>query len=174
MANRKMRRKTKERTVNDEYSQSTKSMLITLGVVLVVFGLFYLMTVVINNKNRKLNIKDPVLEEATIQYSEILGDDTFVMGQNEYYVLFYDFDSPEAAYYDYLFNQYANGEDQYIYKVDLGSGFNKKYVSEETNKKAKKAGDLKVKEATLIKIKKGKNVEYTEGSKDTIAKILVK
>ena len=54
-------------------------------------------------------------------------------------------------------------------------GFNKKFVSEDkTNKKAKKAGDLKVKDGTLIKIRKGKNVEYIEGTSQEIAKILVK
>ena len=49
-----------------------------------------------------------------------------------------------------------------------------KFIAEKTNKKAKKAGDLKVKDATLIKIRKGKNVEYTEGSSQVIAGKLMK
>ena len=172
MANRKQRRKLKE-NINDEYTQNMKTTIITILSVLIIFGLFYLLTVAINNKNRKLDTKEPETEEATIQYYEILGDNTFTMSPNEYYVLFYDFDSPEAIYLDYLFDQYSAEEGNYIYKVDLGNGFNKKFIAEDkTNKKAKNASQLKVKNATLIKIKKGKNVEYTEGTAQVIAEKL--
>ena len=172
MANRKQRRKLKE-NINDEYTQNMKTTIITILSVLIIFGLFYLLTVEINNKNRKLDTKEPETEEATIQYLEILGDNTFTMSPNEYYVLFYDFDSPEAIYLDYLFDQYSAEEGNYIYKVDLGNGFNKKFIAEDkTNKKAKNASQLKVKNATLIKIKKGKNVEYTEGTAQVIAEKL--
>jgi hypothetical protein len=171
--NRKQRRKTKQ-IVEDEYTQSTKSIIIALVVVLVVFALFYVLTVFINDSSRKLNTKEPEVVEPEIQYLEILGDNTFTMSPREYYVLFYDFDGPEAAYYDYLVDKYASVENQYIYKVDLGNGFNTKFIAEKTNKKAKKAGDLKVKDATLIKIRKGKNVEYIEGSSQVIAGKLIK
>ncbi len=170
MANRNQRRKTKEQV--DNYSESTRSILITLGVVLVVFLLFYLMTVLINNSKRGLNTKEPTKEPTNIQYYEILGDDTFTMNKDEYYVLFYDFDGPSAVYYDYLFNQYAGIEGNAIYKVNLNSGFNKKFLSEETNKYASNASELKVKEATLIKIENGKNVDYFEGTSQEIANIL--
>ena len=174
MANRKQRRKMKQKQV-DEYTQSTKSVIITLSVVLGVFLIFYLITVLVNNNDRKLNTKETEEVETEIGYVEILGDSTFTMTPDEYYVLFYDFEGPEAVYYDYLVNQYSAKENQYIYKVDLGNGFNKKFVAEDkTNKKAKKAGDLKVKDATLIKIEKGKNVDYVEGSSQEIAKILTK
>jgi len=173
MANRKQRRKMKQ-SKEDEYSQSTKSIIITLVVVLGVFLIFYLMTVLINNNDRRLNTKEPEEVETEIGYTEILGDDTFTMSPNEYYVLFYDFEGPEAVYYDYLFNQYLGVENQYIYKVDLNKGFNKKFVSDKTNKKAKKASDLKVKDATLIKIIDGKNVEYIDGSSQLIANALLK
>ena len=171
--NRKQRRKTKQ-IVEDEYTQSTKSIIITLVVVLVVFALFYVLTLFINDSSRKLNTKEPEAVEPEIQYLEILGDSTFKMSPNEYYVLFYDFEGPEAVYYDYLVDKYAAKENQYIYKVDLGNGFNTKFIAEKTNKKAKKAGDLKVKDATLIKIRKGKNVEYLEGSSQVIAEKLMK
>lgn len=174
MANRKQRRKMKQKQ-EDTYTQSTKNVVITLLVVLGVFLIFYLITILINDNNRRLNTKEPEKEEATIDYKEILGDNTFTMSPSEYYVLFYDFEGPEAVYYDYLFDQYSNGENQYIYKVDLGKKFNEKFIAEDkTNKKAKKAGNLKVKDATLIKIKKGKNVKYVEGSSQIIADALLK
>ena len=61
MANRKQRRMSKEikRDSNYEYEERTKNIIITLVVVLLVFGLFYLITVLINNSNRKLNTTDP-------------------------------------------------------------------------------------------------------------------
>lgn len=174
MANRKQRRKMKQKQ-EDNYTQSIKSVVITLLVVLGVFLLFYLITVLINNNERRLNTKEPEKQEVTIDYNEILGDNTFTMSPTEYYVMFYDFEGPEAVYYDYLFDQYSSGKDKFIYKVDLSKKFNKKFIAEDkTNKKAKKAGDLKVKDATLIKIKKGKNVKYVEGSSQIIADALLK
>lgn len=170
MANRKQRRKNKEKYYyDDEKTQGTKAVLITVGIVLVVFGLFCLITVLINNSKRKLDTKEPTKTAAAIQYQEILGDDTFVMSPDEYYVMFYDFDGPNAIYLDYLFTQYAGIEGNHIYKVDLGSGFNTKFLSDKTNKKAQKAVQLKVKEATLIKIVDGKNVNYIEGKSQLIA-----
>ena len=106
MANRKQRRKLKQ-AKDDDYTQSTKSVIITLCIVVIVFLLFYLLTVAINNKNRKLKPKEKETEEAKIEYYEILGDNTFTMTPDEYYVLFYDFEDPEAVYLDYLFNLYA-------------------------------------------------------------------
>ena len=173
MANRKQRRKTKEKLyyTNNESDNKTK-VVITLLIVLTVLSLFYLVTVLINNKNRALKTTEPEQEDVSIQYQEILGDNTFTMSPKEYYVLFYDFDGPSAAYYDYLYKTYAAKDGNYIYKVDLGSGFNKKFLSKDTNPKAQKAGQLKVEEATLIKIKNGKNVAYIEGPSQIIAEAL--
>lgn len=166
MANRRQRRYTKE--IQDDYTQSTKTIIITLLVVLIIVLLFYLMTVIINNKNRRLNTKEKEKKEAVIQYREILGDDTFTMNDKDYYVVFYDFESPDAVYIDYLVDQYAETGGS-IYTVDLSKKFNSKFLSEETNSKAKKAGELKVKHATLIEIKDGKNVKYVEGNEDIMA-----
>lgn len=175
MANRKQRRMSKEikRDSNYEYEEGTKNIIITLVVVLLVFGLFYLITVLINNSNRKLNTTDPKPEVSEIQYYEILGDDTFTMSPDEYYVLFYDFEGPSAVYYDYMFSKYASGSDQYIYKVDLSKGFNTKFVSESTNEYASEAGELKVKDGTLIRISYGRNVEYIDSSSTDIANVLL-
>ena len=163
MANRKQRRMSKEikRDSNYEYEERTKNIIITLVVVLLVFGLFYLITVLINNSNRKLNTTDPKPEVSEIQYYEILGDDTFTMSPDEYYVLFYDFEGPSAVYYDYMFSKYASGSDQYIYKVDL------------SNEYASEAGELKVKDGTLIRISYGRNVEYIDSSSTDIANVLL-
>ena len=165
MANRKQRRKTKT-VYDEEYTQSTKKVIITIGIVVVVFLGFYFMTVAINNKNRGLKTKNPNTVEPTIQYDEILADSTFTMKDKEYFVLFYDFDGPEAVYFETMFNEYASDKEHHIYKVDLSNALNQKYIAtDKSNKTAKNASQLKIKNenATLIKIKKGKIVEYTEG-----------
>lgn len=169
MANRAQRRKTKK-NLDDDFKQSTKSIIITVAVVLGVILLFFLFTKKITEK--KLNTVEKEKTEASIQYNEILGDNTFTMFPHEYYVLFYDFDGPEAIYLNYLYSSYASQENKYIYKVDLGNKFNEKFIGEETNSKASKASELKVKEATLIKIQEGKNVSYTEGNAQVIAEVL--
>ena len=169
MANRVQRRKLKQ-VKDEEYQESIKSTALIIALVLIIISLFYLLTVAINKKNRKLNTKEPEKEETKIQYYEILGDNTFTMSPNEYYVLFYDFEGPEAVYLDFLFNQYAGVENQYIYKVNLGSKINEKYnTTDKSNSKASKASELKIKGTTLIKIRKGKNIEYTEGKAQVIA-----
>ncbi len=175
MANRKQRRKNKEKyNFNyDENSGNVKKIVITLLVVVAVIAIFYLVTLLINNSKRKLNTTEKKTEEIKIQYQEILANDTFVMPPKEYYVLFYDFDGANAVYYDYLYTQYKGSKESTpIYKVDLGSGFNKKFVSDKTNSKAKDASQLKVKDATLILIKNGKNVSYTEGGIQNISNSL--
>jgi hypothetical protein len=174
MANRKQRRKSKDKTIyNIENEENTRKILITVGIVIFVLGLFYLITILVNNSKMGLNTKEPEKEVATIQYVEILAEDTFSMKPDEYYVLFYDFDGPSASLYDYIFGQYKSVKGQYIYKVDLGNGFNNNILSDKTNKSAQNASDLKVKDATLIKISNGENVKYIEGDFQLISKGLV-
>ena len=61
-------------------------------------------------------------------------------------------------------------EEDDIYKVNLGSKINEKYnTTDKSNSKASKASELKIKGTTLIKIRKGKNIEYTEGKAQVIA-----
>lgn len=173
MANRTQRRKSKDKSIyNLENEESIKKVIITIAIVLFVLGSFYLITVLVNNSKMGLNTKEKEQEAATIQYSEILAEDTFSMPVDEYYVLFYDFDGPSATYFNYIFEQYKSSKRNYIFKVDLGSGFNKNILSDKTNSSVQKASDLKVKESTIIKISNGKNVKYTEGYYQAISKEL--
>ena len=139
-----------------------------LGILVGIFLIFYLVFAYFNGEFSSKDTK----EQQEIQNVEIIAGTTFNRSDSEYYVLFYDFDGPEAVYLDYLFNTYASLENKYIYKVDLGNGFNKKFVSNETNSKASKASELKVKDATLMKVQEGKNVLYVEGSSQVIANAL--
>ncbi len=153
-------RRKKELRESVEIEQSTKKTILTLLLVVAIFIMFYYITDLILNKSRKLNYKEPENKEAVIQYKELLANQVFKQKDIEYFVIFYDFKGNHAEYY----NEIAKDTTKKIYTVDLSNPFNKYIVSEETNKFAQKAEDLKVKEATLIKIKNGKNVFYFEGS----------
>ncbi len=150
----------KELRQSVEVEQSVKKTILTLIIVILIFVLFYFITNIILEKSRKLNYKEPTKEEATIQYKDILASQVFKQKDSEYYVLFYDYSGSHAEYY----NEIVNDETKKIYTVDLGNFFNKNIISEETNNNVQKHEDLKVKEATLIKIKDGKNIFYYEGS----------
>ena len=80
---------------------------------------------------------------------------------NEYYVLFDDFSNLKSdSYVSYL----AGKSDIKVYKVDLSKPENKVFKSEESNKNAKRASELKINDVTLIRIKNGKIVNYIESS----------
>ena len=67
---------------------------------------------------------------------------------------------------DYIINEapIENKADIKVYKVDLSKPENKVFKSEESNKNAKRASELKINDVTLIRIKNGKIVNYIESS----------
>lgn len=146
-----------------EYDNPTKGIFSTIIVVTLVFFSFYFITNLIVKNMNKFNYIDSTVT-VTIQYDEILAGSTFNMNDEEYYVLFYDFDGEYATYY----NSLIGSSSEKIYKVNLGNGFNKPYVSENTNSKVNNISDLRVKDCTLIKIKNGKNILYFEGQYEEI------
>lgn len=94
---------------------------------------------------------------------------------DEYYVLVYDSTSPEAIKYSTIMSMYINAEEEdsknhiKIYYCDLDNDLNKSYYNvgndNESNPNAKKIEDFDFGDLTLIKIKKGKVVEYVEDYK---------
>ena len=142
-----------------EVDANIKNLVINFLIVLIVFGMFYYITILIAKRNEGLNTIEKETIPTTIQYKEIIAGETFNRPDKEYYVLFYDFEGPNAAYYNTLLEE----SNEKIYTVDLNKNFNSIYISENTNKNVQKASDLKVKEDTLIKIIDRKNVSYFEG-----------
>lgn len=142
-----------------EIENPVKKLVINLVAVLLVILIFFFITTLVTKKIDHLNIIDPGKIPAQIQYKEILAGETFNMSDEEYFVLFYDFNGPYALYYD----QISSSETLKIYTVDLGKIVNKKYISDTTNSNVQNIDDLKVKDATLIKISSKQNIMYTEG-----------
>lgn len=129
-----------------------------IAIVLVSLLVFYFLTVYILNKKEPYEI----INNASIQYTEILAGEVFDQDSHDYYVLFFDKEADNAEDYNTLVSDYKSKESHKdIYTVDLSEGLNKKYVStEEDNKDVTDVSNLKVKGATLIYIVDGKVEQY--------------
>ena len=91
--------------------------------------------------------------------NSILASSIFNQKEEEYYVYFYDFNEEKSELTSEIVNKLSGKK---LYKVDTSSAMNSKYVSETSNKKAKKLKDLKVVAPTLIKISGETIKEYYE------------
>lgn len=144
-----------------------RNFIITTVSVLVVLGLIYVGSALFITKELNwfgLNSEEDTTETDTSNEikNTILAKQIFKQKEEEYYVYFYDFDNAEDKL---QITNMVNDKltDEKVYKVDISDALNSNYVTEtESNKKAKKLEDLKVKNYTLIKISADKIVEYYE------------
>ena len=138
-----------------------KSAIITIIVVLVVIGLFYLFAVYITSKPQKIYVP-----EESISYEQITAGSTFNMGDNEYIVLFYSREN--NAEITEKISGYKVKNNINVYYVDLDDAINNSVKSTTSNKEATKASELKVTNPTIIRIKNGKINNYIEGQKNVV------
>ena len=103
--------------------------------------------------------KNDEKETETLITNTILASETFKQSEEEYYVYFYIYDDDDSEIASIVSSNLSSSK---VYKVDTKSALNNKYVSEESNKKAKTLEELKVKASTIIKISGDKIVEYYE------------
>ena len=179
MANRETRRKQKinneKKIITSFDNEGVPSIVkVTILVAVILIGFYFLTMYLTGNlklgsKNNNTTTDNTTnTTPATIQYDEILAGETFNMNYSEYYVLFYDFDDSTGAIYKAMVTNFKTAHSgSKIYTVDLSKSINDTYTGETSNPKANKIEDLKIKGATLIKIKDGSNVSYVEG-KDAI------
>ncbi len=128
------------------------------GILLFIFA-FYMLTLYITNKNTE---KVSTNKEVEISNEKILVGSILSMSNDEYLVLCYDFKN-ESDTYDNIYTT-AKSKGMKIYKVDLSSAFNKKYVTtEESNMYPQNESEFLINGATLIKVNNKQVVEYIEG-----------
>lgn len=162
--NKKINQTSKEVLNRNSGNTDLKKGITCVVVVLVIFGLMYLITLLIlKNASTDYIVKEN--EKTTIQHSEILAGTSFDKKDDEYLVLFYDMNEDEDKYtYANMISEYKAKEEHLpFYYVDLSNKMNKSIISEEVNKNAKSAEELKVNGETLIKFNKDGIVEYIEG-----------
>lgn len=166
MTRKEMRKQQKKnRVVNNTSSSDEISKIIKIiAAIVVCFAIVYFATSYITGR---MSGKEET-GEVEIQKEEILISETFEKADKEYMVVYYDYeDDVNADLYAMLIQNYNNKKkDIPIYKVDLGTNLSNNYVAqaeEKSNTKPTALSNLKIKGATVIRIKDKKVVKYVEG-----------
>lgn len=131
-------------------------------VILVVFGLFYVLTYYIQkNKKTESNNNDTKNTITTIQYDEILMGEILNQSENEYYVLLVKNEDYTKTYKEYI-SKYSNGNKFYYSLID--NGMNSRYLSDTSNLNVENIDELKVVGTSLVKVNSGKIIESYDGN----------
>lgn len=141
---------------------------IVLGVIVVFVLAFYFIS--------KAFIWDKSLFEVNyvageVNYDRAIVGTMFNRPEKEYYVMAYDESVSKAVYYSSLSTNYTTNKDGAlkVYHLDLQNVLNSSYYvgsDGESNRKATKPSEIKLKDLTLIKIQNGKIVKYLENITD--------
>ena len=142
-----------------------KSKVIAVICILLFFGVFYLLTLYITNKNTD-KPKDDTKEEVTISYDNIMLGRSLSMSDGEYLVICYDKSNEDISdTYSSLISSYKSKDEHLtIYTVDMSNGFNKKFATDgESNKAPENVESMAINGPTLMKIAENHVAEYIEG-----------
>lgn len=143
------------------YGNESRKIVICIIVVLVIFGLMYLLT----NLILKNSVTDYITknnDKTTLQYDEILSGQSFDKKDQEYLVLFFNIEK-DPIYQTFISNYQAKDEHLPIYYVNLKNKMNQKCISDEANENATSSEELKINGPTLIKFTENQIAEYIEG-----------
>lgn len=158
-----------EKKVETVSSNSELRQLITLVVVIIVILLLvYVVSSLLKGKDYS-SIFDNSLDVSEIQTDEILVGTMLKQNEEEYYVLVIDDEDPYKTTFENYYNNYIGLEyTTRIYKVDLGSIFNKDAKAEESSY----SGTLKFNKSVLVKVKDGNIEDVIEDSIEIGNKII--
>lgn len=171
----RVRKKAEIKRENQVESYSVKSMIKILVYVLLIFGLFYFITVMLVN-NKKENSNNPV---SVIDSSKIILSQLLNRSEDEYFVIATKASLYESSYIDTnyinLYNDYINNykqneESLMFYYVDLDSALNRNYISDNLNITDNLA-NLKINDEVLFKIKDGSIEKYYVGKDKILDKL---
>ena len=161
MKEKKMKKQklyTNTKSIDNDGLKTIKLLLI----VALFIGIVYLVTAIVNGEINFSKEKETDETEVTIQNEEIIAGQALNRTDTEYYVLMYNFTSDNASLLTAIKDKYVALNKLPIYIVDLDKAFNQKYIVEQTKtivEKPKTIAELKVKEATLFKVKSNKVTE---------------
>jgi hypothetical protein len=163
-AKKKEVRKVETVSSNDELGQ-----LLTLIVaIVVILFLVYIISSILKGKDYS-SIFDNSLETTEIQYDEVLVGTMLKQPEEEYYVLVIDDEDPYKSIFENYFSNYISLEyTTRMYKVDLGSIFNKDAKAEE----ASYSGKLRFNKSVLVKVVNGSIEEVIDDSSEIGNKII--
>lgn len=146
-------------TNNAEFEKYVfKILIIFIGVLLFLTAFYFITVGIVSGDKQEENA------ETAIQYEQILAGSSFGMRDQEYLVAYYDFSDEDLAELSSVIYNYSYMGIFKLYSVDMSEGFNKKYVSENSNISPENASELAIDGPTLIKIVDGSCVDYIEGT----------
>lgn len=156
-----------ENVISESYS--IKSLVKIICILFLIIGIFYTITYFVINRPKETQNAEThtVIDTEKITISQILKQK-----EEEYYVLatmesLYKNSGNYTANYIKLYNEYVLKYQQQegnlkIYRIDLDSAFNKKYISDETII-TDDISNMKLNDEVLIKVKNGKIDKYYLG-----------
>lgn len=152
--------KEEPKTITEE--NQIKSFFIILTIMLILFAVFYFLTVWIKYEKKRYV---PLDYKTEINYEKILLGNVFDYS-GEYYVLVVDGDYEE--YFEKIKSELGVTVDSVLkktcYTVSMNDHMNSKYIAEVSNLNVTDVKDLKVSTTTLLHIKNKKIVKTYEGS----------
>ena len=154
-------RKNTKKKYNDEAVEeelSLKKIAIVIGIIAVIFVVFYLLTALIlkNEKDKKKSTKDDYSNAALVTgKNEILMTDLYSKGTDKYYVIAI-MDDEEEMYSLYL------GNKSNAYYVNMDNALNKTIIADETVVD-NDPRNIRISDTTLFVIENGELFEYTVG-----------
>ncbi|MDD4036412.1 MAG: hypothetical protein PHS45_03725 [Bacilli bacterium] len=144
-----------------------------LIILIAIFMIIYLLTMVMTGEIKKRDKTPDSKPRVYIQYNEIIAGEIFNRPENEYYVIFYDYNGKEAALINDVVDKHMSKESNIkVYKVNLASGFNTLIYDEDNiNIETNKLEELKVNDTLLIKIKDKENILQVTDIAEIFAKL---
>lgn len=134
--------------IKEETNQLKKLLIITAVLVFIICTIYIISALFVTKELDWLDKKDENTTETLIE-NTILASEIFKQKEEEYYVYFYDYNDENNQITSAVSSKLSSKK---VYKVDTSSALNIKYVSEQSNKSAKKLEELKVKSPTVVKI----------------------
>lgn len=161
-----MKKEMKKTETND--LGDIKKLTIIVLVILVIFGLVYLLTLGANKLGLfEKHYKSLETTESVISYERIPAGTILNRETGEYYVLISDFRQNKSVYLESLYNAYNKKKTKLnMYIVDLSDELNKSIIGEKDNKDAKTINELSIKSSTLLKVNNKKIVKYLTNLED--------
>lgn len=157
-----------DKYTSEESKEVKRFIIILLSIIVLVLAVYGITRLINKDKD---NNNDRTVTAGSIDYDKVSVGTLFNRADNEYYVIVYDGEAPNAIYYSALMNKYMDKEkSNKVYFCDLSNELNKKYYvgeDKDSNPNATTSSELAFKDLTLIKIKNGIIVKYLE-TLDTI------
>lgn len=156
---KKSNRIKKNKVVSEDELKVRTLIILLVVVVLACVGIYFLT----DNMIKRDNKLEDTTKDVEISYDIATVGTMFNRIENEYYVLLYSNEN-DGKDLNSVLDTYRSSDD-YIktYYVDLDSKFNNGVLGDTLVKKPKDSGEVKVKGATLYKLKDGKVIECITG-----------